>query len=118
MWPNGLTLCRLLAPALECGFLSSAQPLLDKSCEKLMKLFCSVPLSFSRSVYLTADGWAGWMGRMTPDLGSAVLGGSGLEEARGAGGRLSVMLGSEPAETGLMVRYGPLYLRWMLETYV
>lgn len=55
---------------------------------------------------------------MTPDLGSAVLGGSGLEEALGAGGRLSVMPGSEPAETGLMVRYGPLYLRWMLETYV
>lgn len=59
MWPNGLTLCRLLAQALECGFLSSAQPLLDKSCEKLMKLFCSVPLSFSRSVALAADGWAG-----------------------------------------------------------
>lgn len=39
MWPNGLTLCNLLAQALECGFLSSAQPRLDKPCEKLMKLF-------------------------------------------------------------------------------
>lgn len=58
MWPNGLTLCNLLAQALECGFLSSAQPLLDKSCEKLMKFFCSVPLSFSRSVYLAGSAWA------------------------------------------------------------
>lgn len=58
-WPNGLTLCKLLAQALQCGFLSPARPLLDKSCEKLMKLFCSAPSSFSRSVCLAGSGWAG-----------------------------------------------------------
>lgn len=42
MWPNGLTLRKLLAQALDCGFLSSAQPLLDESCEKFMKLLRSL----------------------------------------------------------------------------
>lgn len=39
MWANGLTLCGLLAQALVRGlYLSSAQPLLDESYEKLMRL--------------------------------------------------------------------------------
>lgn len=42
MWANGLTLGRLPAEALVIGlWLSSAQPLVDESAEKLMKLLCS-----------------------------------------------------------------------------
>lgn len=57
MWANGLTLGGPLAEVLVIGlWLSSAQPLLDESCEKLMKFLCSLSSSFGEKCMRLVSG--------------------------------------------------------------
>lgn len=81
MWANGLTLCRPLAQAASSHvmwlLLSSAQPLLDESCEKLIKLLCGLSSSFGEMCMKLVSGGAAF-----PDPASEIRrpGGPGLVE--------------------------------------